>query len=127
MNMNKLILPQIKKALENKFVKWEAVGEILSSRLTMKKPVILYGRGRHGKSEMVRAVFEVLSESASDFGIQSFGEGMSEAKLFGGLNLKSLNCPENPKMEFAPENSFLAKSGRSPTSDPVGQRGMKPR
>ena len=43
----------------------------------------------------------------SDVFIQSFGEGMDESKLWGGLNLEALNDKENPRFEYAPQYSFL--------------------
>lgn len=107
--MANLILPKIQKALQNSFVKWEKVAEVLSLSLTMQKPCLLYGRGGHGKSEMVRAVFKALAETTENIFIQSFGEGMTEAKLFGGLDMKALNDPENPKMRFCPQDSFLPR------------------
>lgn len=104
-----MILPEIQKALEKSFVKWEKVGEVLSLAWTLKKPCILYGKGGHGKSEMVRAAFSALSKNQEDTFILSFGEGMTEAKLFGGVNLKALNDVDNPRLRFCTEESFLPK------------------
>lgn len=99
----------IKDSLRRNFVFADQVGEILSLSFVSGKNTLLYGRGGHGKSEMVRSVFSSLTEGANDIFIQSFGEGMTEARLYGGLDLKALNCAENPRMIYHPENSFLNK------------------
>lgn len=43
----------------------------------------------------------------SDVFVQSFGEGMDEAKLWGGVDMKKLQDPDNPRLEYAPQFSFL--------------------
>ncbi len=43
----------------------------------------------------------------SDVFIQSFGEGMDEAKLWGGVDMAKLQDSENPRLEYAPQYSFL--------------------
>lgn len=106
--MSNLILPIVRRSLETSFIKWEKLGEALSLAFVMKKPCVFFGRGGHGKSEMIRAVLSALANSEDEIFIQSFGEGMSEARLYGGLSLKALNCPDNPRMVYEPENSFLA-------------------
>jgi len=106
------ILPVVADALKT-FVYADEVKEILSLALASieaGKPInlLFYGPGGHGKSEIVRALFKALQQSkGQNFGIQSFGEGMTEAKMYGGINMKALNCTENPRLEFQPDNCFL--------------------
>lgn len=88
------------------FVKAEAVREAISLALVSGKNLILFGPGGHGKSEMTSAVMSAI-EGASVF-VQSFGEGMDEARLYGGINLKALNDADNPVIEYHPDRSFLA-------------------
>lgn len=105
----KFILPEIAAALTG-FVNAEKVGEVLSLAVASDKltPVIMHGRGGHGKSEITRAVFKAREQLLGHkYGIQSFGEGMTEARMYGGINMKALNCNENPRQEFQVEGSFL--------------------
>lgn len=106
--MSNLILPKIKSALSG-FIKSDKVGEVISLALKTRKPLILHGRGGHGKSEMVRSVFKALAENEDEWGIQSCGEGMTEDKLYGGLDLDALSRSENKALQFYPERSFLNK------------------
>ena len=39
--------------------------------------------------------------------VQSFGEGMDESKLWGGLDLAKLQDENDPRFEYAPQYSFL--------------------
>jgi MoxR-like ATPase len=109
---NKFVLPEIETALKG-FVYADKVKEILSlsySSASIGKPipVLLYGRGGHGKSEMVREVFKARERLNNEtYFIQSFGEGMSESRIYGGVDLKALNCTENPRQEYKPEWSFM--------------------
>ena len=43
----------------------------------------------------------------SDVFVQSFGEGMDEAQLWGGIDMEKLQDKENPRIEYAPQFSFL--------------------
>ncbi len=88
------------------FVKADAIREILSLSLVSGKNCILFGPGGHGKSEMTAAVLGAISGAISR--TQMFGEGMDESRLYGGINLKKLNDPENPVIEYYPERSFLS-------------------
>lgn len=88
------------------FIKSEKVEDILNLGLATKKGVLLYGPPGHGKSEMIRT-FLSFHYNKEDVFIQSFGEGMSEDRLYGGLNFQKFN--EEGILEFYPENSFLNK------------------
>lgn len=99
--------------LSSKFIYAEPVAEILASAIYSKQNVILYGPGGHGKSEMVEHVLEGLGlwnrqdPDNSPALIQSFGEGLTEDALWGGIDFRKLNSPTDPEMWFNVENSFL--------------------
>lgn len=88
------------------FVKSEEVEKILNLGRITQKGVLLYGPAGHGKSEIVRQ-FILHHFKKEDMFIQSFGEGMSEDRLYGGLDFNKFN--EEGILEFFPENSFLDK------------------
>lgn len=90
--------------LNTMFVFVEEVARLLALAFTSKKNVIVFGPGGHGKSEMVKAVVDGLGLDSETF-YQFFGEGMDEARLFGGLNFRKLETDK--VLEYYPENSFL--------------------
>ena len=104
---------KIKDILSNKFIYTDDIAEILASAIYSGQNVILYGPGGHGKSEMVEAVLEGLGlwnrhdPVNSQTLIQSFGEGLTEDALWGGIDFKRLNSVTDPDMVFNVENSFL--------------------
>lgn len=98
---------EIKKHLSNKFIKTEEISEIFALGLNTKKNIFLYGRGGHGKSEMAESFLELIDPTKSESFIQSCGEGLTEEKLFGGINLKKLT--DTGEIEYLVENSFMNK------------------
>jgi hypothetical protein len=104
---------KINSILKNKFVYTEPIADILASAIYSKQNVILYGPGGHGKSEMVEEVLCGLglwdrhNPVNSATLIQSFGEGLTEDALWGGIDFRKLNSPTDPEMWFNVENSFL--------------------
>lgn len=104
---------KITDILSEKFIYTDNIAEILAAAIYSGQNVILFGPGGHGKSEMVEAVLEGLglwdraNPDNSETLIQSFGEGLTEDALWGGIDFKKLNCPTNPDMVFNVENSFL--------------------
>lgn len=96
---------RIEVRLRADFVKCEDLARVLALALRSGKNVLLWGPGGHGKSEMVTAA---LAEIASDdeVFVQSFGEGMDEATLWGGLDFRALE--EEKQLRYFPEQSFLA-------------------
>lgn len=100
-----LILPFVAAATA-RFVKATALREIISLALVSGKNCILFGPGGHGKSEMTAAVLAAVTGATSR--TQMFGEGMDEARLYGGINLAKLNDPTDPVIEYHPDRSFLA-------------------
>lgn len=97
---------KLKSRLERDFVRVEEVARILALAVTSGKNVILWGPGGHGKSEMVQASLEEVTSEENIF-VQSFGEGMDEATLWGGLDFRALDAEKT--LRYFPENSFLAK------------------
>lgn len=97
---------KLKERLERDFIKVEEIARILALALSSGKNVILWGPGGHGKSEMVQAALEEVT-GGDDIFIQSFGEGMDEATLWGGLDFKALDTEK--VLRYFPESSFLAK------------------
>ncbi|NCC52625.1 MAG: hypothetical protein EOM20_15600 [Spartobacteria bacterium] len=100
-----LTLPFVRSATAG-FIKVDQVREILSLSLVSGKNCILFGPGGHGKSEMTAAILAAITGAKSR--TQMFGEGMDEARLYGGINLGKLNDTENPVIEYYPECSFLS-------------------
>lgn len=103
--MRRFILPWVAQATQS-FVHADDVREALSLALTSGKHLILFGPGGHAKSEMIGEVTRSLA-GATTF-VQSFGEGMDEARLYGGLDLPALEAGENARIQYRPEQSFLA-------------------
>lgn len=95
---------KIKAILEAGFVFVEEVARVLALAFAGKKNVIIFGPAGHGKSEMIKSVIEGLGLGDETF-YQFFGEGMDEARLFGGLNFAKLEAEK--VLEYFPERSFL--------------------
>lgn len=97
---------RISTALSADFVKSADMARIIALAIEAGKNILLWGPGGHGKSEMVAKALSVVATEDEIF-IQSFGEGMDEATLWGGLDFAAL---ENEKvLRYFPENSFLEK------------------
>lgn len=90
--------------LQEKFIFSEQPARLLTLALESKKNCILFGDAGHGKSEMVQTAIDCL-ELSNDCFVQSFGEGMDEARLWGGLDFRALE--EEKVFRFAPHQSFL--------------------
>ena len=65
--------------------------------------MLLWGPGGHGKSEMVMAALRSMGYSEEQIFLQSFGEGMSEDRLWGGPNIAKLDVC----LEYDTARSFL--------------------
>ncbi len=102
MNRFELILA----TLSADFIRVQEIARILALAVESGKNVLLWGPGGHGKSEMVSAALSVIA-SDEDVFVQSFGEGMDEATLWGGLDFLALE--RDKVLVYHPENSFLSK------------------
>ncbi len=104
--MEKNLFEKISAALAEDFINYEEVARILALGFKSNKNVLLWGPGGHGKSEMVELAMSLIAEE-SDIFAQSFGEGLDEATLWGGLDLGALEVEK--VIKYYPEQSFLAK------------------
>lgn len=95
------------KIAEN-FVFADPMVDVLMSAVDTKKNAILWGRGGHGKSEITEEVFKhlydmgVIDEEPFVF---AFGDGLTEDKLFGGMDVKLYK--EEGIIKYMPEYSFM--------------------
>jgi hypothetical protein len=105
--MNNNYHSRISEILDARFVKYDAVAHALATALASGKNILLHGPGGHAKSEMVEAALKGLGLWDTTF-LESFGEGLTEDTLWGGINLDAMSRPTGAKIEFHPENSFLA-------------------
>lgn len=96
---------EISSALSADFVKSAEMARIIALAIEAGKNVLLWGPGGHGKSEMVTKALSCVAND--DVFVQSFGEGMDEATLWGGLDFRALDTEK--VLRYYPENSFLAK------------------
>ena len=103
--MTRFILPWVAQATQT-FVHADDVREAVSLALVSGKHLILFGPGGHAKSEMITSMTRALA-GAITF-VQSFGEGMDEARLYGGLDLPALEAGAEARIQYRPEHSFLA-------------------
>lgn len=97
---------RIAAALSERFVRSDEIARILALAVESGRNVLLWGAGGHGKSEMVAAALAVVATEDECF-VQSFGEGMDEATLWGGLDFAALE--REKVLRYFPGNSFLAR------------------
>ena len=97
-------MQNVQQHLAKNFVYSDQVGEVIQLGLETSRNVLLWGAAGHGKSMMAEAAIQGYGWG-NDLFIQSFGEGMDESRLFGGLNLKRMN--EDSILEYDAERSFL--------------------
>lgn len=96
---------RIPAILEEGHVFSEDMARVLSLAFASGKNCLVFGPAGHAKSEMVQEVVLGLGLEEETF-FQFFGEGMDEARLFGGLNFAKLETEK--VLEYYPERSFLA-------------------
>lgn len=89
------------ESLTDKFIYSDDVEAILQIALTTDKNIILFGAGGHAKSEMVETALIQFKPF-----VQTFGEGMTEERLFGGLEMKLFQ--EQGQIKYQTNNSFMA-------------------
>ena len=98
------ILPTIQDALRERFVFCDDIADLISAAVYEPCNLLLWGPGGHGKSDMVLSAIRSLGIDDSEIFIQSFGEGMSEDRLWGGPDMASLDhC-----LRYDTSRSFLA-------------------
>lgn len=97
---------RIQSALASEFINSDDIARAIALAVESGKNLLLWGPAGHGKSEMVSRALSVVADE-SEIYVQSFGEGMDEATLWGGLDFAALETEK--KLGYFPENSFLAK------------------
>lgn len=97
----------LEQVLEKKFIKSKEVAFVLATGFLTKKNVFLYGRGGHAKSEMIGEFLKYIDPQGKASFVQMCGEGLSEEKLFGGVDLKTLKSTGS--IQYLVENSFMNK------------------
>lgn len=98
----------VQEAVDEKFIYANDVVDVLMAGLEVGKNIILWGRGGHGKSEITELVLDKLYELGflkEPAFVQAFGDGLTEDKLFGGMNIKKFR--DEGQVEYLPENSFM--------------------
>ena len=95
---------QIQDVLDKGFIETELPSKILSLAIKSSKNCILYGAAGHAKSQMVETAINGIGMKDQCF-IQSFGEGMTEDRLYGGIDFKAME--DEKVLQFMPERSFL--------------------
>lgn len=98
------ILPRTKAALRKSFVYSDDIADLISAAFYEPCNLLLWGPGGHGKSEMVLTALRALGLEDGEIFIQSFGEGMSEDRLWGGPDMASLDT----RLRYDTSRSFLA-------------------
>ena len=98
------ILPKVRGALRERFVFCDEIADVISAAVYEPCNLLLWGPGGHGKSDMVLTAIRALGFDDSEIFVQSFGEGMSEDRLWGGPDMSSLDhC-----LRYDTKRSFLA-------------------
>ena len=98
------ILTTIQSALRERFVFCDEIADLISAAIYEPCNLLLWGPGGHGKSDMVLTAIKALGLSDDQIFVQSFGEGMSEDRLWGGPDMASLDqC-----LKYDTKRSFLA-------------------
>ncbi len=98
------ILATAREALEERFVYCDEIADLISAAFYEPCNLLLWGPGGHGKSEMVIAAVKALGIGEDEIFVQSFGEGMSEDRLWGGPDMASLDTC----LRYDTSRSFLA-------------------
>ncbi len=93
----------VASTLQSSFIHCDEIIRVLTLAFVQPCNVLLWGPGGHGKSEMVMAALRALSYTDDDIFLQSFGEGMSEDRLWGGPNIAKLDVC----LEYDTDRSFL--------------------
>lgn len=96
MNKENTITP-----LEDKFVFAQNVAGALQTAISTRKNLVLFGAAGHGKSEMTETALAPFNPY-----VLACGEGLTEEKLFGGLNMSVFR--DTGQMVYNVEDSFMS-------------------
>lgn len=86
----------------SKFVYIDGTLKALDLAFLTNENVILYGKGGHGKSEVVE--WYLHNKDITPF-VKTMGSGTTTDSLFGGVDIKKFN--DTGMLEFLVENSFM--------------------
>ena len=99
---------EIQALVDERFIFAEDIVDILFAGIECQKNIILWGRGGHGKSEITELVMQEMVKKGiiptKPF-VQAFGDGLTEEKLFGGMDIKLYK--EKGLIQYLPEYSFM--------------------
>lgn len=95
----------VRNVLSSEFVYSDEIAAVIELAAASGRNVLLWGPAGHGKSEMTLAALQALATPGESIFVQSFGEGMDEATLWGGLDLAALE--DERIMRFNTDKSFL--------------------
>jgi MoxR-like ATPase len=99
---------EVLERVSEKFIYADSVVDVLMTAKQTNRNVLLWGRGGHGKSEITELVMKEMLDLgmiASKPYVMAFGDGLSEDKLYGGMNIEKYKT--EGKIEYLPENSFM--------------------
>lgn len=99
---------EVQEIVDKKFIFSDNVVDVLLAGLESEKNVLLWGKGGHGKSEITEEVFQGLYDIGAIKSlpfVQAFGDGLTEEKLFGGMDIQMYK--QQGKIHYLPENSFM--------------------
>ncbi|TWT79349.1 AAA domain (dynein-related subfamily) [Planctomycetes bacterium CA13] len=93
----------VRETLESRFIHADEIVQVLTHAFFQPCNVLLWGPGGHGKSDMVMTALRALGYEEDEIFLQSFGEGMTEDRLWGGPNIAKLDVC----LEYDTDRSFL--------------------
>lgn len=101
------LLQKISSVLSSEFIYSEDIASAIALAIESGENLLLWGPAGHGKSEMTLRALSCVAGDSEIF-VQSFGEGMDEATLWGGLDFPALQRGEG--LRYFPETSFLSSN-----------------
>jgi MoxR-like ATPase len=90
--------------LAQKFIKVGTVARAIALALVSGRNLLLWGPGGHGKSEITQAALRLVYAREEIF-VQTCGEGLTEDKLWGGIDLAILD--KESLVRYRTSESFL--------------------
>jgi hypothetical protein len=103
-----IVKKELMDIIGQKNVYFDDVVDVIYSGVKLNKNVLLFGKGGHNKSEGTLQILEELKKREiikSDPFVMSFGDGLTEESLFGGINIKKFK--EDGELVYLFDNSFM--------------------
>jgi MoxR-like ATPase len=95
------------EAMRSHFVNVDDFAYAIALAMVCRRNLIAWGPGGHAKSEGVQFALSLVQEKPLDDFVLSCGEGMTEERLFGGIDLRALE--EEHIIQYHTERSFLVR------------------